>query len=252
MVDFRVLGPVEVVEHGRSLALGGAKQRALLAILLLHANEVVSSERLIDELWGESPPATVTKSIHVYVSRLRKELGEERLVTRSPGYVLRVEPGDLDLQRFEALLAEARDGDADAATTARPLREAPDLRRGPPLADLAYEAFAQPEIARLEELRWAALEARIDAELACGRHAELVGELQALVAEHPLRERLHGQLMLALYRSGRQADALEVYAAARRRLAEELGLEPGEELQRLQRAVLRHDAALDLPATSEP
>src|SRR3954453_3239422 len=208
MIEFRVLGPVEVVEHGRSLALGGAKQRALLAILLLHANEVVSSESLINEMWGESPPPPGPKSIPVYGSGLRKELGEERLVTRSPGYVLRVEPGEFDLQHFEALLADARDGDADAATTARTLREALGLWRGAPLADLAYEPFAQPEIARLEELRWAALEARTDAELASGRDAELVGELQALVTEHPLRERLHAQLMLALYRSGRQADAL--------------------------------------------
>jgi len=252
MVDFRVLGPLEAVANGSSLALGGAKQRALLAMLLLHTNEVISTERLIDELWGESPPATVTKSIHVYVSRLRKELGEERLVTRSPGYVLRVEPGDLDLQRFEALLAEARDGDADAATTARTLREALDLWRGPPLADLAYEAFAQPEIARLEELRWAALEARIDAELACGRHAELVGELQALIAEHPLRERLHGQLMLALYRSGRQADALEAYRGARELLLDELGLEPNEDLKRLEAAILRQDPELEPRADATP
>jgi DNA-binding SARP family transcriptional activator len=252
MVDFRVLGPMEAVANGSSVALGGAKQRALLAMLLLHANEVVSTERLIDELWGESPPATVTKSIHVYVSRLRKELGEERLVTRSPGYVLRVEPSELDLRRFEALLAEARDGDGDAATTARTLREALDLWRGAPLADLAYEPFAQPEIARLEELRWAALEARIDAELACGRHAELVGELQALIAEHPLRERLHGQLMLALYRSGRQADALETYRGARELLLDELGLEPSEELKRLEAAILRQDPELEPRGEATP
>jgi DNA-binding SARP family transcriptional activator len=231
MMEFRVLGPLEVVEHGSSLALGGGKQRALLAILLLHANEVVGTDRLIDELWGEAPPVTVAKSIQVYVSRLRKELGEERVVTRPPGYLLRVEPRELDLKRFEALLAEARDGDGDAATTARTLREALALWRGPALADLAYERFAQVEIGRLEELRWAALEARVDAELACGRHAELVGELQALVAEHPLRERVHGQLMLALYRCARQADALEAYRDARGRLLGELGLEPGEGAQ---------------------
>jgi DNA-binding SARP family transcriptional activator len=247
MIEFRALGPLEVVNDGSPLALGGGKQRALLAMLLLHANEVVSSERLIDELWGEAPPATVSKSIHVYVSRLRKELGEERLVTRSPGYVLRVEPGEFDLQRFEGLLAEARDGDADAATTARTLREALALWRGAPLADLAYEPFAQPEIARLEELRWAALEARIDAELASGRHAELVGELQALVAEHPLREHLHGQLMLAFYRSGRQADALELYRRTRETLSEELGIEPGLELQELERRMLQHDPELERP-----
>ena len=254
MAEFLVLGPLEVVEHGQSLVLGGGKQRALLAVLLLHANEVVSTDRLIDELWGAEPPTTVAKSIHVYVSRLRKELGEERLVTRPPGYLLRVDPGDVDLKRFEALLAEARDGDADAATTARTLREALALWRGPALADLAYEPFAQVEIARLEELRWATLEARIDAELACGQHAELVGELQALVAEHPLRERVHGQLMLALYRSARQAEALEAYRHARELLLDDLGLEPGEELKRLEAAILRQDPALDVvtPGREEP
>ena len=250
MIEFRVLGPLEVVEHGSSLALGGGKQRALLAVLLLHANEVVGTDRLVDELWGQAPPLTVTKSIHVYVSRLRREFGEDRVVTRPPGYLLRVEPRELDLKRFEALLAEARDGDGDAATTARTLREALALWRGPPLADLAYEPFAQIEIARLEELRWAALEARIDADLVCGRHAELVGELQALIAGHPLRERLHCQLMLALYRSARQADALAAYRNARGHLLDELGLEPGEELKGLEAAILRQDPALDL-ATME-
>src|SRR6476620_3008594 len=252
MTEFRVLGPLEVVEHGSPLALGGGKQRALLAVLLLHANEVVSTERLIDELWGEAPPLTVTKSIHVYVSRLRKELGEERVVTRAPGYLLRVESDEVDLKRFEALLADARDGDADASTTARMLREALALWRGPPLADLAYEPFAQTEIARLDELRWAALEARIDAELACGHEAELVSELQGLVVEQPLREHLHGQLMLALYRSGRQADALEAYRTARERLLDELGLDPGEELRSLEAAILRQDPALDPHAQASP
>jgi DNA-binding SARP family transcriptional activator len=251
MMEFRVLGPLEVADHGSSVALGGGKQRALLAVLLLHANEVVGTDRLIDELWGQAPPLTVTKSVHVYVSRLRRELGEDRVVTRPPGYLLRLEPRELDLKRFEALLAEARNGDGDATTTARTLREALALWRGPPLADLAYEPFAQIEIARLEELRWAALEARIDADLACGRHAELVGELQALIAAHPLRERLHCQLMLALYRSARQADALEAYRNARGLLSDELGLEPGEELKRLEAAILRQDPALDLATERE-
>jgi len=244
---------VEVVERGSSLALGGAKQRALLTMLLLHANEVVSSERLIDELWGEAPPATVTKSIHVYVSRLRKELGEERLVTRSPGYVLRVEAGEFDLRRFEALFAEARDGDADASATARTLREALALWRGAPLADLAYEPFAQAEISRLGELRLAALEGRLEAELELGRHVELTGELEALTVEHPLREHPRSLLMLALYRSGRQAEALAAYQEARRVLVEALGIEPGRELRELEQAVLRQDPALDLaPTPAQP
>ena len=177
-MDFRLLGPLEVVERDRPLALGGAKQRALLAILLLHANDVVSTERLIDLLWGESPPSTVAKSVQTYVSRLRKELGTDRLLTRTPGYVLRVDPSELDLARFERLVAQARGTDPESA--AQVLSEALALWRGPALADLAYEPFAQAEIVRLEELRLAAVEQRIDAELAAGRHAEVVGELEGL------------------------------------------------------------------------
>jgi DNA-binding SARP family transcriptional activator len=196
-MKFRLLGPLEV-------ALGGRKQRSLLAVLLLQANEVVSTERLIDELWGESPPSTVGKSVQVYVSRLRKQLGGDRLITRAPGYLLRVDPSELDVACFERLLAEARRLDPEPA--AERLRKALDLWRGPALADLSYEPFAQSSIARLGELRLVALEQRIEAELAIGRHAELAGELDALVAQHPLRERLRGHLMLALYRSGRQAE----------------------------------------------
>jgi DNA-binding SARP family transcriptional activator len=243
-MDFRLLGPLEVLEHDRLLALGGGRQRSLLAVLLLHANEVVSNDRLIDALWGQSPPPTAAKTVQVYVSRLRKELGEGRLVTRAPGYLLIVERSELDLRRFEQLLGEARE--ADPASAADRLRRALALWRGPALADLAYEPFVQNEIARLEELRWAALEQRIDADLACGRHAELVGELEGLIAEHPLRERLRYQLMLALYRSSRQAEALDAYRTARRELAEELGLEPGEDLKGLEQAILQHDPALDL------
>jgi DNA-binding SARP family transcriptional activator len=245
-MEFRLLGSLEVAERDRSLVLGGGKQRAVLADLLLHANAVVPVERLIDDLWGASPPATVAKSVQVYVSRLRKVLGEGRLVTRSPGYVLRVDPSELDVARFEALVGEAR-GAAPEVAAVR-LREALALWRGPPLADLAYEPFARAEIARLEELRLVALELRFDAELATGRHAELVGELEALVAEHPLREGLHRRLMLALYRSGRQAEALEVYRRTRRVLVEELGVEPGRALQELERAILTQDPALDLPS----
>ncbi|MFL5877793.1 MAG: BTAD domain-containing putative transcriptional regulator, partial [Solirubrobacteraceae bacterium] len=200
-MEFRLLGPFEVVEHDRLLELGGRKQRSLLAVLLLHANEVVSTDRLIDELWAGTPPRTAAKSIQLYVWRLRKELGEGRIATRAPGYMLRVEPSELDLARVEQLLVEARRTDPKSA--AEKVRRALALWRGPPLGDFAYEPFAQGQVARLEELRWAALEQRIDADLASGRHAELVGELEALVDEHPLRERLRCQLMLALYRSAR-------------------------------------------------
>jgi DNA-binding SARP family transcriptional activator len=244
-VEFRLLGPLDVAENDRSLALGGVKQRSLLAVLLLHANEVVSTDRLIDELWGGDPPATAAKSVQVHVSKLRKELGYARLVTRPPGYVLLVEPSDSDLARFEQLVGEA--SKVAPARAAEKLGQALALWRGPALADLAYEPFAQAEVARLEELRLAALEARIDADLAGGRQAGLVGELEALIARHPLRERLRGQLMLALYRTSRQAEALDAYRAARRELAEELGLEPSEELKRLEQAILRHEPALDLP-----
>jgi DNA-binding SARP family transcriptional activator len=234
-----------VVEHERSLELGGPKQRSLLAILLLHANKVVSTDRLIDELWGAAPPATAPKSLQVLVSRLRKKLGDGRLATHAPGYVLLVDPAEFDLARFEQLVEEAKGAAPENA--ARKLRQALELWRGAALADLAYEPFAQAEMARLEELRLAVLGQRIDADLATGRHAELVGELEALVVQHPLRERLRCQLMLALYRSARQAEALDAYRAARRELSEELGLEPSEELRRLEKAILQQDPGLDLP-----
>ena len=243
-MEFRLLGPLEVIERGRVLALGGGQQRSLFGALLLHANEVVSIDRLIDALWGQTPPVTAPKDVPVYVSRLRKELGEGRLFTQAPGYVLKVERSELDLRRFEQLLADARS--ADPSSAAQKLRRALALWRGPALADLGYEPFVQADIARLEELRWVALEQRIEADLASGRHAELVGELEALVAEHPLRERLRCLLMLALYRSARQAEALDTYRHARRDLSEQLGLEPSDELKRLEQAILRQDPALDL------
>jgi DNA-binding SARP family transcriptional activator len=227
------------------LALGSARQRALLAVLLLHANEVVSVDRLIDELWGRSPPATAGKILQVYVSRLRKELGDGRLLTRAPGYVLRADRSELDFAQFEDLMAQARMADPRGA--ASELRRALALSRGPPLADLEYEPFAQAEILRLGELQWTALEQRIDADLAGGRHAELIGDLEALIAAHPLRERPRGQLMLALYRSGRQAEALDAYRLARQALSQQLGLEPGEALRRLERAILQQDPRLNLP-----
>ena len=263
-MEFRILGPLEVLEEGHSLALAAGKQRALLAILLLRANEVVSSDELIDGLWGERPPASAAKSIQIYVSQLRKIIGghvDEAglngiLITRPHGYELRVEPGELDLHRFDRLVQEGRDAleAAQPADAAAKLREALSLWRGPPLADFTYEPFARPEIARLEEIRLVALEDRIEADLALGRHANVIGELEAQVTKHPFRERLRGQLMLALYRSGRQAEALELYQQTRRLLRDELGLEPSPALQELERAILRHDPALagPRPETSHP
>ena len=254
MTEFRVLGTLEVVDHDGPLALGAPKQRALLAVLLLHRCEPVSTDRLIDELWGEQPPASANKLVQGYVSNLRKALGDGLLVTEGRGYVLRVEPGQLDLGRFETLVAQGRGAleGGDALTAAAVLRQALEVWRGPPLADFAYEPFAQAEIARLEESRLAALENRIEADLSSGEQARLVGELEGLVREHPFRERLRGQLMLALYLSGRQADALQAYQDARRELLDGLGLEPGRALQELERAILAHDPGVDLPAGHAP
>ena len=228
-MDFRILGPLEAVADGGVVALDAAKPRALLAILLLRAGEPVSRDRLIEDLWDGRPPATAAKVLQTYVSQLRKALGSEVIVTRPAGYELVVEPDGLDLHRFERLVTEARGSDPTVA--AGRLREALALWRGPPLAEFAYEPWAQAEIARLEELRLSALQDRIDADLALGRDGELVGELEPLVAEHPLSERLRGQLMLALYRSGRQAEALAAYRAARETLVETLGIEPGAALR---------------------
>jgi DNA-binding SARP family transcriptional activator len=258
-VQYKMLGPLEVADGERPVAVGAGKRRALLALLLLHANEVVPAERLIDELWGERPPATVAKSLHVYVSQLRKELahgnaGDGVLRTRGNGYVVEVGPDDLDTRRFERLLADGR----RAAETDNPRRASDTLGqaiamwRGPPLADFAYEPFAQREIARLEELRLVALECRLDADLALRRHGDLVGELEALVHEHPLRERLRGQLMLALYRCGRQAEALEVYREGRSRLVADLGLEPGPALRELEAKILEQSPELAPPAPPAP
>ncbi len=254
-MDFKILGPLEVADEGRPLELGGTRQRQLLAILLLHSNEVVSSDRLIDHLWGVKPPPTAAKSLQAHVSRLRKALGAGgRLVTHGSGYTLTAGIDDIDASRFERLVERGREllSAGDAGGAAADLHEALQLWRGPPLSDFAYEAFAQAEIARLEELRVAALEERIEADLALGRHAGLVGELEALVTEHPLRERLRAQLMLALYRSGRQAEALAAYQSARLALVEELGLEPSRTLQDVEQAILRHDPTLDLKRAAPP
>jgi DNA-binding SARP family transcriptional activator len=249
-MDYRILGPLELAEAGHPLRLGGPKQRLLLAHLLLHANEVVSADVLIDRLWGDAAPPTAAKIVHVQVWRLRKALGKGALDTRPPGYLLRVRPEELDLTRFERLVAEARA--AEPAAAAEKLRDALALWRGAPLADLAFEQSLSVEIARLEELRLIALEEQVEADLALGRHAELVPDLETLVREHPLRERLRGHLMLALYRAGRQAEALDVYRRTRELLVEELGLEPGPPLQELERAILAHDPALAAPRVAAP
>ena len=245
-----MLGPLEVVgDGGAALAIGTGRQRALLGLLILRANELLESDRLVEELWGESPPPTAHKMLHNQVSGLRQVLGRNgRLETHGSAYRLNVAPGERDVDRFEELVARGRaQAQSDPERAAEDLRQALGLWRGPPLADLAFESFAQTEIARLEERRWAAFEARVDAELALGRHADLVAELEAAVAEQPLREHLHGQLMLALYRCGRQAEALEAYRRARTTLVEEIGVEPHAELRALQEAILAQDAALDAP-----
>jgi DNA-binding SARP family transcriptional activator/ABC-type branched-subunit amino acid transport system substrate-binding protein/streptogramin lyase len=252
-LEFRLLGPLEIVNDGDRVEVTGAKRRALLVALLLRANEPVSTDRLIDDLWGERPPPTAAKTLQVYVSQLRKLFdsngGRQVLVTRPPGYAVVVDADQLDVHRFERLVERARTagGAGNPVRAASLLREALSLWRGPALADLAYEPFVQPELARLEELRQVALEERIEADLALGRHTELVGELEALVAEHPLRERLWAQLMLALYRSGRQAEALDAYRRARYALVEQLGIDPGPSLQELEQAILRQDPSLAPP-----
>jgi predicted ATPase/DNA-binding SARP family transcriptional activator len=254
-MEFGILGPLEVRADGRAVALGGARPRAVLAVLALHANQPVSAERLAVALWGEDAPPSAVKNVQVYVARLRKALDDPGvLVTTPAGYVLRVGPGELDAERFELRVADGRQalaaGRGDDA--AAELRAALELWRGPPLADLASTPFAPAEIARLEEQHLAAVEVRVDADLAAGRHAELVSELQQLTTQHPWRERLHAHLMLALYRSGRQADALDAYRHAREVLVEQLGIEPGVELHELHEAILAQDPKIDAPPTAVP
>src|SRR5262249_37791546 len=218
--------------------------KALLALLLLSANRVVTRERLIDELWGEQPPKRAAKAIQVYVSQLRKLMPSETLLTRRSGYVLSAAPESVDLLRFEGLVEAAREAEPEQAAAL--LRKALGLWRGPVLAEFSAEPFGRVEARRLEARRLAAVEERIEADLALGRHADLIGELEALIAEEPEREQLGAQLMRALYRAGRQADAPDAYRRARAALGE-LGLEPGPDLRRLEQRILRHDASLELP-----
>ncbi|HYK95102.1 MAG TPA: BTAD domain-containing putative transcriptional regulator [Candidatus Dormibacteraeota bacterium] len=245
-MDFRILGRLEVLDGGRDVAPARAQPRRLLALLLLHANERLATDRLIEALWGEDPPATAEKALQGHISVLRKLLGSSRIRTEGTGYRLVLEPGELDRDRFVTAVAEARIA-RDAAGRAARFAGALALWRGDPLADLAGERFAGPEIAHLEEARLAAFEARAEAELDLGRHAELIPDLALLVERHPLSEGLRASLMLALYRSGRQSDALRAYREGRRHLADELGIDPGAELQRLERRILDQDPALDAP-----
>ena len=252
-VEFRILGPLQVFDGENEVPLGSPMERALLAALLLHGGDVVSRERLIDALWGESPPHTAAKALNVHVSRLRKSLarnGQDAITTRAPGYALRLDPEELDASRFERLVADARRqaaaGDADGA--GKLFGDALALWHGPALAGIELGPLASNEVGRLEDLRLAAHMDRIDCDLALGRHEQVIGELEGLVAAYPLYERLRGQYMLALYRSGRQADALRAYQDARRTLVGDLGLEPSEALQRLERGMLNHDPTLELPA----
>src|SRR6266542_4713579 len=266
-MHFRLLGPLEVEDGSQRLQLGGHQQRALLALLLLRANEVVPVDEIIEDLWGAEPPASATKSVHALISKLRRilerdgadnangETGENGvLFTRPHGYVLTVADGELDLHRFESLVEHGREALAAGAPAeaAGRLREALALWRGPPLAEFAYDSFAQVEIARLEELRLSGIEERIEADLALGLHRDLIPELEVLLTKNPLRERLRGQLMRGLYGCGRQAEALQVYQATRRLLVGELGIEPSQPLQGLEQAILRQEPSLELPVHAAP
>src|SRR5215472_4567356 len=248
----RILGPFHLEDGGRRITIGGLRQRAVLAALLLHASEVVPSELLLMDLWGEDAPPGTANALQAAVSRLRRLLPPGRLVTTGPGYMLRLFPAELDAAQFEQLIFEGRDALAAGAATeaVQLLDQAMSLWRGPPLADFRYDPFAQAEIARLEELQLACLEERNEARLALGSPGALTAELGRMVNDHPLRERLRGQLMLALYRSGRQTEALETYREFRNALREELGLEPSSALRDLEAAILRHDPVLAPPSAT--
>jgi basic membrane lipoprotein Med (substrate-binding protein (PBP1-ABC) superfamily)/DNA-binding SARP family transcriptional activator len=260
-MDFRLLGPLDVAENDLPVPLGGSRARALLALLLVHRNDVVPLDRIVDELWAEPPPKTAEQVVRVYVSNLRKALEPagsdgppQVILTRGNGYLLRTGPDEVDVDRFEALRAEGRRllAAGKAVEAADALGDAISLWRGAPLQDFAYEEFATAEIARLEELRLATLEDLFDAQLAAGRDPEFVADLGQLVETNPLRERFRAQLMLALYRSGRQADALEIYQRGRRHLVDELGLEPSESLRRLETRILQQDPELERPSAALP
>jgi DNA-binding SARP family transcriptional activator len=244
---FRVLGPLEVSAGAERIALGGPKQRSVLASLLVRPNQVVSADDLIDQLWGEDPPDTARKTLQSYVTHLRRALGPDRLEWRAPGYVLHLDPQELDAARFESLVRESRAVKGHPDRSAALYRQSLELWRGPAFADLGGDGALAAEAHRLEELRLEALEGRLAADLDAGRHAELIPELAALTREHPLRERLWAHLIVALYRSGRKADASAAFHHAREVLAEELGLDPSEELQGLHERILKNDPALEAP-----
>ena len=242
---FQVLGPLEVTRERASIPLGGPKQRAVLAHLIVRANQVVPTDALIDQVWGEEPPESARNVLQTYISHLRSALGTERIEGRTPGYILHLEPFELDAVRFESLVREARDANGQSDRAASLLKEALELWKGPAFADLGADRSLVGEIARLNDLHLQALEERIGADIACGRHIDVIGEAEALIHEHPLRERLWGHLIIALYRSGRQTDALNAYQRLREILADELGVDPSPELQRLHERVLRQDPDLE-------
>ena len=235
MADFFVLGPLEAVVDGTPIRLQAEKPRALLAVLLLNRNRVVSTSELIDQLWGDDPPETAASALQVYVSQVRKALGADRVLTKAPGYSIRVEEGELDLDRFERLVADGH------------FEEALALWRGPPLAEFKGEPGLRLAGERLDDARLDTAELRVDADLELGRHAQLIPELEELIARAPYRERFRGQLMLALYQSGRQADALDLYRRTRETFVEGLGIDPSPELQELERSILQHDESLQPP-----
>ena len=243
MTEFRLLGSLDALVDGRPVELGGSRQRAVLAVLLLHNAHVVSVDEILDAVWGERVPKTAVASLQNCISRLRRQLGHDLIETRTPGYALRANPETIDAGRFERLVVEAADSTAPERFAL--LTDALALWRGAALADFQFEDFAQPFIGRFNALRLDAIESRIEAQLELGRHAEVIAEIEALAQAHPSHERLRYLQMLALYRADRQVDALSVFQEARLALADELGLEPSEELRTLERMILDHDPALD-------